>query len=125
MASTLTIDSGAVNVSFVDTASAGTTYSVVSDTAATWAGPPAGDSWSPGGRAGGLLEAVRPGGTLDSYLSTLDSVATSLTTAVNGAYGGTFLESTDPAHPAGSLRVSPALAAAPRTIAAGSSRSRA
>ena len=67
------LDSGAVNVSFVDTASPGTTYSVVADSAATWAGPPAGDAWSPGGRAGGLLEAVRPGGTLDSYLSSLDS----------------------------------------------------
>ena len=113
------LDSGAVNVSFVDTASPGTTYSVVADTAATWAGPPAGDAWSPGGRAGGLLEAARPGGTLDSYLSALDSVATDLTNAVNGAYGGTFLESTDAAHPAGSLRVSPALVAAPSTIAAG------
>ena len=113
------LDSGAVNVSFVDTASPGTTYSVVNDTTATWAGPPAGDAWSPGGRAGGLLEAVRPGGTLDSYLSSLDSVATSLTTSVNGAYGGTFLESTDSAHPAGSLRISPALVAAPSTINAG------
>jgi flagellar hook-associated protein 1 len=111
--------SGAVNVSFVDTASAGTTYSVVSDTTATWAGPPAGDAWSPGGRAGGLLEAVRPGGTLDGYLSSLDGVASSLTSAVNGAYGGTFLESSDPAHPAGSLRVTPAIVAAPSTITAG------
>ena len=36
---------------------------------ATWAGPPAGDAWSPGGRLGGLLDASKPGGTLDGYLA--------------------------------------------------------
>jgi flagellar hook-associated protein 1 len=113
------MDSGAVNVSFVDTASAGTTYSVVSDTTATWAGPPAGDAWSPGGRAGGLLEAVRPGGTLDGYLSSLNAVASSLTSSVNSAYGGTFLEAADASNPAATLRVAPALVAAPSTITAG------
>src|SRR5919197_1236892 len=33
---------GTINVSFVDNVSAGTTYSVVTGSAATWAGPPAG-----------------------------------------------------------------------------------
>ena len=52
----------------------------------TWAGPPAGNAWTPGGRLGGLLEASRPGGTLDGYLADLDTIAANLATAVNAAY---------------------------------------
>ena len=76
--------------------------------AATWAGAPAGDAWAPGGRLGALLDVAKPGGTLDQYKSALDAVAGSLITAVNGAYGGTFLE-TATASNAGGLRVNPAL----------------
>jgi flagellar hook-associated protein 1 len=110
---------GTINVSFVDKASAGTTYSVVTGATATWAGPPAGDAWSPGGRLGALLEVSKPGGTLDGYLSTLDTIATNLATTVNAAYGGTFF---DPgAGPtAATLDVSAALLADPQSLAPGS-----
>jgi flagellar hook-associated protein 1 len=83
---------GTLNVSFVDKLSAGTTYSVVTGTNATWAGPPAGDTWAPGGRLGGLLDISKPGGTLEGYLTTLDTIATNLATTVNAAYGGTFFD---------------------------------
>jgi flagellar hook-associated protein 1 len=109
---------GTVNVSFVDKAAAGTTYPVVTGTASTWAGPPAGDAWAPGGRLGGLLEAGRPGGTLDGYLATIDSIATALATQVNATYGGTFFE-TGPGAAGASLRVAAALQADPRLVAAG------
>ena len=81
---------GTVNVSFVDKLAAGTTYAVVNGTTASWAGPPAGDAWSPGGRLGGLLDVAKPGGTIDGYLTTLDTIAANLATTVNAAYGGTF-----------------------------------
>jgi flagellar hook-associated protein 1 len=113
---------GTVNVSFVDKATAGTTYPVVTGTASSWAGPPAGDAWSPGGRLGGLLEASKPGGTLDGYLATLDTVASSLATVVNATYGGTFFE-TGPGGAAGTLRVEASLAADPQTVVAGSGAS--
>lgn len=113
---------GTINVSFVDKASAGTTYPVVTGVTASWAGPPAGDAWSPGGRLGGLLEASRPGGTLDGFLATLDTVATSLATVVNGTYGGTFFES-GPGSAAASLRVEASLAADPQLVVAGSGAS--
>jgi flagellar hook-associated protein 1 len=113
---------GTINVSFVDKASAGTTYPVVTGVAASWAGPPAGDAWSPGGRLGGLLEASRPGGTLDGYLATLDTVASSLATVVNGTYGGTFFE-TGPGGAAGTLRVEASLDADPQLVVAGSGAS--
>jgi flagellar hook-associated protein 1 FlgK len=109
---------GAVKVSFVDAATPATTYSVVDGATATWAGPPAGDAWSPGGRLGALLDVAKPGGTLDQYKSALDTIAGSLISTVNGAYGGTFLE-TATASNAGGLRVNPALVAAPSTIVAG------
>jgi flagellar hook-associated protein 1 FlgK len=109
---------GSVNVAFVDTAVAGTTYAVVTDEAATWAGPPAGDAWSPGGKLGGLLEAGRDGGTLDGYLDTLDGIASQLVAKVNGAYGGDFFD------PAGTtvstLAVSSALELSPSSMVAGS-----
>jgi flagellar hook-associated protein 1 FlgK len=91
----------------------------VTGSTSTWAGPPAGDAWSPGGRLGGLLEASRPGGTLDGYLTAVDGVATSLASLVNGAYGATFLE-TGPGPAAATLRVSAALAADPRLVDPGS-----
>jgi flagellar hook-associated protein 1 FlgK len=110
---------GAIRVSFVDSVAAGTTYTVVDGTNVTWTGPPGGDAWSPSGRLGGLLEASKPGGTLDQYRSALDAVASALVTGVNTAYRGTFLES-GPGAPAASLRVTAALQADPRAIAAGS-----
>ena len=83
---------GTINVSFVDSISSGTTYSVVTGANATWAGPPAGDAWSPGGKLGGLLDASKPGGTLDGYLSTLDTIANNLVSTVNGALGTSFFD---------------------------------
>jgi flagellar hook-associated protein 1 len=109
---------GTVNVSFVDTATTGTTYPVVTGSAASWAGPPAGDAWAPGGRLGGLLETSRPGGTLDGYLASIDAIATSLAGAVNTTYGGTFFE-TGPGPAAATLRVAAALDADPRLVDAG------
>jgi flagellar hook-associated protein 1 FlgK len=110
---------GTIDVSFVDKASAGTTYSVVTGSTATWTGPPTGDAWSPGGRLGGLLEASKPGGTLDGYLTTLDTIAGALPTAVNAAYGGTFFQ-TGPGPAAATLRVNPALEADYRLVDPGS-----
>jgi flagellar hook-associated protein 1 len=109
---------GTLNVSFVDKVSAGTTYSVVTGVTASWAGPPAGDAWSPGGRFGGLLEVARPGGTLDGYLGSLDTIAASLATVVNSAYGATFFE-TGPGAAAATLRVTAALDADPQLVAPG------
>jgi flagellar hook-associated protein 1 FlgK len=110
---------GTINVSFVDKVTAGATYGVVAGVNATWAGPPAGNAWSPGGRLGGLLEASRPGGTLDEYLADLDTIAANLATAVNAAYRGSFFV-TGPATAAQSLRLDPALAADPSLIQGGS-----
>jgi flagellar hook-associated protein 1 FlgK len=109
---------GMLNVSFVDKVTAGATYAVVTGATATWAGPPAGDAWSPGGRLGGLLEASRPGGTLDDYLADLNTVATNLATAVNTIYPGAFFV-TGPGPTAASLRLDPALAGNPTLIVGG------
>jgi flagellar hook-associated protein 1 len=115
------LSTGSMNVSFVDKAT-GTTYPIVSDTTASWSGPPAGDNWSPGGQLGGLLNLAKvPGGTIDGYLSTLDTIATSLATAVNGAYGGSFFTVGTPA--AATLAVDPGLQADPSTVVAGSGAS--
>jgi flagellar hook-associated protein 1 FlgK len=110
---------GTLNVSFVDKASVGTTYPIVTGAVATWAGPPSGDAWSPGGRLGGLLDAAKPGGTLDSYLTSLDTIAGALPTAVNAAYGGTFFV-TGPGPAAATLRVAAALEADSRLVDPGS-----
>jgi flagellar hook-associated protein 1 FlgK len=108
---------GSMNVSFVDKAT-GTTYPIVSDMAATWTGPPAGDNWTPGGQLGGLLGAAKvPGGTIDGYLNTLDTIAGSLATAVNGAYGGSFFTVGSPA--AATLQVDSALRLNPQTLTGG------
>jgi flagellar hook-associated protein 1 len=109
---------GTVNVSFVDSASAGATYPVVTGATSVWAGPPAGDAWSPGGRLGALLEVSKPGGTLDGYLSSLDTIATNLATTVNAAFGGTFFDvGAGPA--AATFDVSAALLANPQAMVPG------
>jgi flagellar hook-associated protein 1 len=113
---------GTYNVSFVDKLSAGTTYPIVTGATATWAGPPAADGWSPGGRLGGLLDASKPGGTLDGYLSQLDAIAGALPTAVNAAYGGTFFQ-TGPGPAAATLRVNALLEADYHLIDPGSGAS--
>ncbi len=110
---------GTINVSFVDKASSGTTYPIVTGPAATWAGPPAGDAWSPGGRLGGLLDVAKPGGTLDGYLTTLDTIAANLVTSVNGAYGGTFFDA-GAGPTAATIDVSAALLANPQSLTPGS-----
>jgi flagellar hook-associated protein 1 FlgK len=110
---------GAVNVAFVDSAAAGTTYGVVDTTGVTWAGPPAGDAWSPGGRLGGLLDASKPGGSLDLYMAKLDKVAGDLGKLVNAAYGATFFQN-GAASTAMTLTVAPGIAADPNTVTAGS-----
>ena len=109
---------GTINVSFVDSISSGTTYSVVTGANATWAGPPAGDAWSPGGKLGGLLDASKPGGTLDGYLSTLDTIANNLVSTVNGALGTSFFDG-GAGPTAATIDVSAALLASPQTLPAG------
>jgi flagellar hook-associated protein 1 FlgK len=109
---------GTVNVSFVDKATTGVTYPVVTGATSTWAGPPAGDAWSPGGRVGALLDVSKPGGTLDGYLTSLDTIASTLATTVNAAYGGTFFTTGTPA--AATLDVDAALLANPQTLVPGS-----
>ena len=113
---------GMLNVSFVDKVSAGTTYPIVTGATATYAGPPAGDAWSPGGRLGGLLDASKPGGTLEGYLTKLDGIANSLATVVNATYGGTFFE-TGPGGAAQTLRVEASLDADPGLVVPGSGAS--
>jgi flagellar hook-associated protein 1 FlgK len=112
---------GMLDVSFVDKVTAGATYSIVTGASSTWAGPPAGNAWAPGGRLGGLLEASRPGGTLDGYLSDLNTIAGNLATAVNAVYpGGNFFQvGAPPAAAADTLQLNPALAVNPTLIAAG------
>jgi flagellar hook-associated protein 1 FlgK len=104
---------GTVNVSF------GASNPIVTGTSATYAGPPAGDAWTPGGRLGALLDASKTGGTLDGYLTTLDTIAGNLVATVNGAYGGTFFAAgSGPA--AATFDVSAALLANPQALAPGS-----
>jgi flagellar hook-associated protein 1 FlgK len=112
---------GTINVSFVDKVASGTTYPVVTGSTSTWAGPPAGDAWSPGGRLGGLLDASKPGGTLDGYLTSLDTIAGNLVTAVNTAYNGTFFTVGVPA--GATIDVSAPLLANPSALDAGSGAS--
>lgn len=110
------LDSGSLNVAFVDGTS-GTTYPIVTDQAIDWAGPPAG-GWSPGGQMGGLLGVARtPGGTIDGYLATLDTFASNLATSVNGAYGGTFFSTGAPA--GATINVAASIQATPSTITSG------
>src|SRR4051794_30299435 len=110
------LDSGSVNVSFVDSTT-GTKYPIVADQTASWSGPPAGD-WSPGGQLGGLLSIAKsPGGSVDGYLGQLDTFATNLATTVNSAYGGSFFPVGSPA--AGTIQVDPALVSDPTLVTAG------
>src|SRR3954454_5866342 len=110
------LDSGSVNVSFVDSTT-GTKYPIVADQTASWSGPPAGD-WSPGGQLGGLLSIAKsPGGSVDGYLGQLDTFATNLATTVNSAYGGSFFTVGSPA--AGTIQVDPALVSDPTLVTAG------
>jgi flagellar hook-associated protein 1 FlgK len=107
---------GSLNVSFVDKTT-GTTYPIVADMASAWAGPPAGDNWTPGGKLGGLLGVAQsPGGTIDGYLNTLDTFASTIASAVNTALGGTFFTTGTPA--AATLQVDPALVADATTLTA-------
>src|SRR3954452_19178393 len=111
------LSSGSMNVSFVDGAT-GTKYPIVTDQAATWAGPPATD-WAPGGQLGGLLTAGKtPGGMIDGYLATIDSFSQTLADTVNAAYGGSFFTTAPPA--AATIQVDPALMASPGGVTGGS-----
>ncbi len=112
------LGTGSLNVSFVDKVT-GTTYPVVTDMTSAWAGPPAGDNWTPGGQMGGLLGVAQvPGGTIDGYLNSLDTIAGQLATKVNAVYGGSFFTTGTPA--AATLQVDPALVASPTAVTAGS-----
>jgi flagellar hook-associated protein 1 FlgK len=113
---------GTINVSFVDSISSGTTYSVVTGANATWAGPPAGDAWSPGGKLGGLLDASKPGGTLDGYLNTLDTIANNLVSTVNGALGSQFFDGGS-GPTAATIDVAAALLSNPQSLVTGSGAS--
>ena len=111
------LDTGSLNVSFVDKVT-GTTYPVVTDMSAAWGGPPAGDNWTPGGQMGGLLSVAKvPGGTIDGYLNSLDTIAGTIATKVNAAYGGSFFTVGTP--PAGTLMVDAALTTNPTSVVAG------
>ena len=109
------LQGGSTNVSFVDTS--GTSYPIVTDKTANWAGPPVAD-WSPGGQMGGLLAIGKSGGTIDGYLASIDSFADSLATAVNNAYGGAFFTTSAPS--GASIAVSAPIQAAPASITSGS-----
>jgi flagellar hook-associated protein 1 len=120
------LGNGSLQVSFVDNAATGVTYPIVDDQQAVWAGPPADDNWSPGGQAGGLLTASKPGGTIDGFLGTLDTFASNLASAVNAAYGGTFLQvgappagATAPTGAAAGLAVAPSIVADPTSVTSG------
>jgi flagellar hook-associated protein 1 len=115
------LNSGSLQVSFVDKTS-GSTYPVVDDLNNVWSGPPAQDNWSPGGQIGGLLTVSQPGGTIDNYLTQLDSFATNLASLVNGAYGGTFLQ-VGASNAAATIQVNPALVSNPNSIVSGSGAS--
>jgi flagellar hook-associated protein 1 FlgK len=107
---------GSTNVSFVDNTS-GTAYPIVTDKAANWVGPPAGD-WNPSGEIGGLLAVGKtPGGTIDGYMAQLDNVAKSLADTVNTTYGGSFFSYGSPA--SGTITVSAPILAAPASVRAG------
>ncbi len=107
---------GTINVGF------GASNPIVTGTNATWAGPPAGDAWSPGGRLGALLDVSKPGGTLDGYLTTLDTIASNLVSTVNGAYGGAFFDA-GAGPTAATIDVSAALLANPQVLDPGSGAS--
>jgi flagellar hook-associated protein 1 FlgK len=104
---------GTINVGF------GASNPIVTGTTASWAGPPAGDAWSPGGRLGALLDVSKPGGTLDGYLTTLDTIASNLVSTVNGAYGGAFFDA-GAGPTAATIDVSAALLANPQVLDPGS-----
>jgi flagellar hook-associated protein 1 FlgK len=113
------LDTGSTNVSFVD-GTTGTKYPIVTDQTANWSGPPAG-GWSPGGQMGGLLAIGKPGGTIDGYLTSIDTISSSLASAVNSAYGGTFF---DTGSPAGStIAVAAPIQAAPGSVRSGTGAS--
>jgi flagellar hook-associated protein 1 len=111
------LSTGSLNVSFVDKVT-GTTYPVVTDVTSAWGGPPAGDNWTPGGQMGGLLGVAQvPGGTIDGYLNSLDTIAGQIATKVNATYGGSFFTVGTP--PAATLMVDAALTTDPTTVVAG------
>jgi flagellar hook-associated protein 1 len=115
------LDGGSLNVSFVDGSTA-TTYPIVSDLTASWAGPPAG-GWNPGGQMGGLLTvSASPGGTIDGYLATIDSFTRTLADEVNTAYQGSFFTYSTPGEGA-SIQVDAALEATPSSVVSGTGAS--
>jgi flagellar hook-associated protein 1 FlgK len=110
------LPSGSTNVSFVDS-STGTTYPIVADQTASWSAP-TGD-WNPSGQLGGLLSLAKtPGGTIDGYLSSLDTFASNLASAVNTAYQGTFFTAGTPA--GSTIQVAGALVSSPSSLTGGS-----
>jgi flagellar hook-associated protein 1 len=90
---------------------------LVAGSSVNWSGPPAG--WSPGGRLGGLLSLSQPGGTLDSFVTELDSIANTVITTTNAALAvdgaGPFWSGTT----AADMAVDPAAKANPSTLGGG------
>jgi flagellar hook-associated protein 1 len=104
---------GSIDVAFGGVA----TPPLVAGASVNWSGPPAG--WSPGGRLGGLLSLSQPGGTIDGYITELDSVASSLMSSTNAALAvdgaGPFWTGTTAAN----MAVDPAAKANPATLGGG------
>lgn len=113
-----TLASGSTNVAFVDTTT-GSTYPIVSDQTASWAGPPAGNAWSPSGQLGGLLKVGGTGGSVAGFVADLDTLAANLASSVNAAYGGSFFTVGTSAQ-AASIGLASGLASNPTSITAGS-----
>jgi flagellar hook-associated protein 1 len=71
---------------------------------------------------GGLLSAGKsPGGTIDGYLATIDSVSNAIVTNVNNAYGGAFFSVGTPA--GSTIAVAAPIQAAPNSLRSGSGAS--
>jgi flagellar hook-associated protein 1 FlgK len=104
---------GSVDVAFGGVS----TPPLIKGSAVNWSGPPAG--WSPGGKLGGLLSLSQPGGTIDSFISDLDSIANTVMSSTNAALAvdgaGPFWTGTGAAN----MAIDPATKADPSKLGGG------